>query len=149
MMATFRSTGSEQIFPTRTLLCFAAESSAPRDLLNGGYTPEALAEFEQIWAGQKDGLSETAARKNLLHHQQQRDDLDAGVTTSRRVIGTGYDKDADTRKLAEDVLDEQIAQTKLAINSRGQSSPVNRRNVVHSLSDEGKPSLPPSTGSPG
>jgi hypothetical protein len=97
------------------------------------YTPEALAEFEAIWSGTKTGFSEHDLRNDLSYLQKLQADLDDKIVPPRKVVGTGFAKGVDTRKLAENWIDERVSETLRGLATRGRSNRTNQMNVVHSL----------------
>jgi hypothetical protein len=88
--------------------------------------------FEKIWHGDAQGFSASMLADEYNYLQVMRLNLDMHRITPARVIGTGYK--GNTRRMAEEYLDEGIEATREALATRGRSNLCNISNVALHLS---------------
>lgn len=104
-----------------------ASVAAPGRMFRDGVPHPNDDHFDAIWAGEQPGFSEQKIRDEITLLTQMKADLASGVVKPRQVIGTGYR--GDTRKLANDYLDESLTRMREGFETRGRSLGVNVANV--------------------
>jgi hypothetical protein len=89
-------------------------------------------EFESIWRGESVGRSEDDFKRDLVHYDDLRRQLDAGAITPRAVAGRGA-----TRKSAAQWIENSRAESERALATRGRSVMVNVSNVEYRMRERG------------
>lgn len=83
----------------------------------------------RIWRGEEVGVTETMARQQLAEHRQTLADLNAGRIKPSRVVGNVRRPMTNAR----DWLGRMIEQCEQAIETEGQSHPINQSNARYAV----------------